>query len=1117
MARSPVRRRLTRVLAVTLAITAAVVAIAFVGLRVWLTAQPPDFRAQIEQFSPLEFVGVVYDTFWPTSVADRGAWGRRPAEGRGDSPWVRRSSLDGRPRMLAIALAPELWLAYSTETASLHQLWRGGIDYTGPVYDARHGREPASVGEAYLRPPRETAWRVRSADGEWQPAAIQWRGHGFGPDGRTLWLRYDLLAADGSGRVVRSVTESPDHDPDLRAPATSLVRALTLSPGEAIALVLDASSPSPAASGDVETAPSALVFPPTARHARIVHRFDAPRIALRTASSDAMATGDPFVDHDCRTCHGDRERVVGPAWSEIAARQAGAKSSAAIETLAVRIREGSRGRWIGGAVMPAHPELSLDRTRDLAAVILETPPADAPVVEVETGGGAATWTYRDETDAPPDRLNPALRTTPLDPPGFTPMVGGLAWLPDGRLGVSTWDPDGAVFALAGWDGDPERIEITRVAEGLHEPLGLAVVDDAVYVMQKQEITHLIDHDGDDWTDEYRVVANDWTATSNFHEFGFGLVEHAGALHAALSACVLEGGKSCREQTPDRGSVIRVPIDPRSSAVSASEPIARGLRTPDGLARSPDGTLFVTDNQGDWLPASKLVRIEPGAHFGWRGPEEPAPSQPITPPVLWLPHNEVGNSPTQPLFLEHGPYAGQVVFGDIYNGGLKRAALEVVDGVMQGAAFHFSGGFEGPIHRLLATPDGRGFVVGQVGSHGNWGEPGKEPWGLERVDLLEAAAFEPLRVSLRPDGFRLELTRPLAAGVEIAPENVLVQDWYYVPAPIYGGPKYDLRDRPVRAVRIDAGGRSIDLEVPGLEAGRVVYLRLPDALRSASGEALWVEEAWYTLNRLRPESEDAASVGADGPVATAAAASPPEAAAIPAPPNTLTPEERAAGWRLLFDGESFEGWKIYGRDDGVIEHWVIDDDALHFTRDVSFAGLVWNHLNPFVPAAIDLMTEERFADFELSIDWRISPGGNSGIFYAVPDESTRLSWDLALEMQVLDDAAHPDGRSDLHRAGDLYDLQSLARGAARPVGEWNTARIRVEGDRVRHWLNGLPTADLERGSPAWDAAIAASKFADTPGFGLAREGHITLQDHGDPVWFRNVKIRLLAPRSRPAAR
>jgi cytochrome c551/c552 len=1096
MNRISVGRWLARVGLVTLGITAGLVVLILVGLRVWLSNQPRDFQAQIEQFSPSEFVVLLRDTFWPASVADRGAWGRSPVDGRGDSPWVRRLSLDGRPRMLAIALAPELWLAYSTETASIHQLWRGGIDYTGPVYDARHGREPSSQGSAYLRAPRATAWRIRDEQGDWRAARVQWRGHGFRPDGRTLWLRYDLLAPDDPARVLRSVTESPDLDPAAAPPSTRLVRTLTLSPGAPIALAFDAASARPTARGDVETTATALVFPADARKAELSHAFDAPEIELVAASAATRLSEDAFTDHDCRTCHADRERITGPAWSEIAARHAGAHRDVAVETLATRIREGSEGRWTGSGMMPAHPNLSLDEARALAAIILDTPPSDAPAVEVETDEGRATWTYRDETDEPPHRLHPGLRAVPLDPPGFTPMVGGLAWLPDGRLGVSTWDPDGVVFALSGWAGDPSEIQITRLAEGLQEPLGLTVVNDAIYVMQKQEITQILDHDGDDRIDEYRVIANDWSATSNFHEFGFGLVEDGGALYATLSACVLNGGKSCREQTPDRGSVIRVPIGPDSSRPSRSERVARGLRTPDGIARSPEGAIFVTDNQGDWLPASKLVRVDQGAHFGWRGPASTPPNGPIAPPALWLPHNEIGNSPTQPLFLEHGPYASQVIFGDIYNGGLKRASLETIDGVLQGAAFHFSGGFEGPIHRLLATPDRRGFVVGQIGSHGNWGEPGKEPWGLERVELLETTAFEPLSVRLRPGGFRVELTRPLATDVLLDAGQVLVQDWYYVPAPIYGGPKYDLRSLPVDAVRVDATRRVIELDVPDLEAGRVVYLKLPDTLRSERGEPLWIRETWYTLNRLH----DAPGVAAGPP------APPPSRSS----PNTLTPEERAAGWRLLFDGRSFAGWKIYGRDDGVIEHWVIDDQALHFTRDVSFAGLILNHINPFVTAAVDLMTVERFSDFELSIDWRVSPGGNSGIFYAIPDESTRLSWDLALEMQVLDDDAHPDGQIERHRAGDLYDLQSLARGAGRPAGEWNTALIRVEGDRVRHWLNGVLTADLVRGSADWDAALAASKFDGTEGFGLAREGHVSLQDHGDPVWFRNVKIRSLAP-------
>jgi hypothetical protein len=227
-----------------------------------------------------------------------------------------------------------------------------------------------------------------------------------------------------------------------------------------------------------------------------------------------------------------------------------------------------------------------------------------------------------------------------------------------------------------------------------------------------------------------------------------------------------------------------------------------------------------------------------------------------------------------------------------------------------------------------------------------------------------------------------------------------------------------------------------------------------------------------------------------------------------PLNTLSAAERAAGWRLLFDGESFEGWKIYGAEDDAIEAWVIEDGAFKFTRDVSGLGLIWNHINPFSRAAIDLMTRERFSRFELRVDWKISSGGNSGIFYLVPDEEASLAWTYGLEMQVLDDDHHSDGEIEMHRAGDLYDLKASTRPAARPVGDWNTARIRVEGNHIEHWLNGEKVLEITRGSPEWERAHAASKFADTEGHGLAKSGHITFQDHGDVVWYRNIKIREL---------
>jgi cytochrome c len=441
-----------------------------------------------------------------------------------------------------------------------------------------------------------------------------------------------------------------------------------------------------------------------------------------------------------------------------------------------------------------------------------------------------------------------------------------------------------------------------------------------------------------------------------------------------------------------------------------------------------------------------------------------------------------------VVLSQGPYAGQVLFGDIYNGGIKRGFLEEVGGQLQGAAFHFTGGLQGPVNRLIEAPDGR-LVAGQIGSRGNWAEPDKQWFGLEVLRFSDTPAFEPLAVEAVPGGFDLTFAQPLARELALLPTHFALKHWYYVPDELYGGPKYDETELPVRSLRVSDDRRVVSLDVPGLEAGRVVYLHMDREIRSDAGVPLWVNEAWYTMNRL-PE------------------AARPEVDVASPPLNTLSESERAAGFRLLFDGESFEGWKVYGAESGVSEGWVVEEGALHFTRDVSFAGLIWNHINPFATAALDLMTLERFRDFELSIDWKVSPAGNSGIFYRVPDEKTSLSWTRSLEMQVLDDERHRDGQLDKRRAGDLYDIKAGTRRVARPAGEWNSARIRVEGDHIEHWLNGEKLLEITRGSDEWKRAIAESKFADVEGFGLAPEGHITLQDHGDPVWYRNIKIRAL---------
>ena len=209
-------------------------------------------------------------------------------------------------------------------------------------------------------------------------------------------------------------------------------------------------------------------------------------------------------------------------------------------------------------------------------------------------------------------------------------------------------------------------------------------------------------------------------------------------------------------------------------------------------------------------------------------------------------------------------------------------------------------------------------------------------------------------------------------------------------------------------------------------------------------------------------------------------------------NMLTPDEIKAGWRLLFDGKTTDGWRNY-RADTISSGWKAVDGAL--TR---------------VAPAGDIITREKFASFELSLEWRLSPDGrpgNSGIFYRAIEDTNAIYWN-APEMQILDDARHNDGRTPLTSSGANYALDGVPHGHTKPVGEWNHVRIIVNGNHVEHWLNGTKVVSYELGSPEWTEKVAKSKFGRWPQYGKAREGHIGLQEHGSFVAFRNIKIRSL---------
>ncbi len=348
-------------------------------------------------------------------------------------------------------------------------------------------------------------------------------------------------------------------------------------------------------------------------------------------------------------------------------------------------------------------------------------------------------------------------------------------------------------------------------------------------------------------------------------------------------------------------------------------------------------------------------------------------------------------------------------------------------------------------------------------------------------------FELLSVEARRNGLEIRFTKPLDTRIGWDPETYYVEQWPFraeatkrrsaeatqddvrdVATPARDGVVY-----PVKSASVSDDRRKVFLEITSLKPSHVVYLRLLPPCISEDGELPWSTEAWYTLNAL-PQSER-------GEVRT-----PPP----PEPQNVLTDEEQAAGWRLLFDGQTTAGWRGYKKDGFPDDGWKVIHGCL---VRVGRGG--------------DICTVDEFDNFELRLEWRISAAGNSGVFYRV-DEQLGWPWESGPEMQVLDNTEHADGQNPRTSAGSCYAIYAPARDVTQPVGLFNQVRIVARGRHIEHWLNDAKVVEYELESPAWEALLAESKFKTMPRHGRVPRGHIVLQDHGDRVWYRNIKIRML---------
>lgn len=453
-------------------------------------------------------------------------------------------------------------------------------------------------------------------------------------------------------------------------------------------------------------------------------------------------------------------------------------------------------------------------------------------------------------------VNPGITLSNLLPEGMDKNIGAWDWLTDDKVVFTNWvwnfsvTPMSDIWVLEGMKSqDRSRITVKRYYPGnLREALGVKVVNGEVYVAVKFALLKFTDANKDGVAeDTVRIVEfpHEREPEDTWNCYSLDLKYRDGFFYVALPTETRGAGYPGYPVLHGRGTVAK--IDPVKKTI---EYIAHGLRTPDGLGWGPDSALFVTDNQGAWLPSSKLIHATGGRFFGLQPVEAGDPDLKETPPAVWMPHGEGSSSPTQPVMLEKGPFAGQMLVGDNVMGLVNRVSLEKVGGEFQGALYHFTGGISCGTHRLLLNPSGDVYLGGLGSPINSWNFKSKYV-GMQVARFNGTPAFEVKEILSRADGFVLRFTAPAGASAGDA-SNYRLRQWRYQPTKEYGGNKLDNVALTVASATLDPTKTFVHLAVAGLSAGRVVDFQFHRDLQSASGQAIWTGEAWYTLNKISAE-------------------------------------------------------------------------------------------------------------------------------------------------------------------------------------------------------------------------------------------------------------------------
>ena len=454
------------------------------------------------------------------------------------------------------------------------------------------------------------------------------------------------------------------------------------------------------------------------------------------------------------------------------------------------------------------------------------------------------------------------------PEGLTSETGALGFLPDGRLVACFLRGEVMIF-------DPATGKWSLFAEGLHEPLGVLVVNKSeLLVMQRAELTRIKDSDGDGKADIYETVTDDFGVTGNYHEFNYGplkdrndnlfialnLASAGGNIHpevrGRLDTSGRSEGKDMFSVVPYRGWVMKWTPDGKLL------PYAMGFRSPNGLGFDKEGRLMVTDNQGDWVGTSALYHVQEGNFYGhpasliWK--KDWNMGNPFLLPVAALdsmrtkaavlfPQGIMADSPTQPLCDntggKFGPFGGQLLVGEMNSGRMIRVMLEEVEGQLQGACIPLidEKGLRKGNNRIAFAPDGS-LWVGQT-SHGWAGDN-----GIQRIVFTGKKPMDVYSMQITPKGFDLTFTQPVDSSA-LNPENYNFHSYYYEYHKTYGSERMDLKANAVSHISLSDDHLKVSLELDTLQPGYVYQLDLGD-IKGKSGSSLDNRLICYTINKLK---------------------------------------------------------------------------------------------------------------------------------------------------------------------------------------------------------------------------------------------------------------------------